>query len=809
MKQKVFTLLTLLLTVCSGAWAYEGASGDATFNTKINNSGRAIKVANGCYYYRPGSGYNFSEGNGVKTQSNASSAVFYLSGQTNVTIDVKHTESKNAHTVTASVYSLTESQYAAFYAITSETAVSFTLPPTPSTTFTVDVTATNTTFTGTKKLEGGYYAIVVVGEKGNTYFNGMHFTPAAPTITTQPVGASYVTGDPISPLTVAATASAGDLSYQWYSCDDAEKTNAAEIDGETNASYSPSAAGFYYVVVTDGNGSTTSNVVEITISAASAPSFTSVTPSATDIVRGTASTITAVVAGNPTPTIQWYKGATSTAAPATDEAIDGATDLTLNLANATVGTHYYYAVATNTTSQVNNVTSEVQTITINPKAPTIPASSKFETSKSVAIAKASGEDGAATIKYKEGDGEWQDYTTALNITSTKTITAKVVQSGLESVEVSATYTKFEGSELTAVSAATTWNFSNISANSSHAYYESNGIQLTGETFPTNTTTNFYVYEDFKGDFYTVNGGKTFDGTSIAFSEMQYPIRNNTYAQGNVLRIKTSVPGVIRVKFSNTGGSRPYRYLKVNETITEFRSATSSEVTSKGIYVPAGEVTLSGYIVNASDPQSRNGDVVGAAMLQFRQIEFEPLADADAVSVTDAGYATFVLSQDAYFGATDGVTAYAAKAAGTKITLTEVKAAPAGTPILLKAAEGNYTLKKATSIAPAAVSADINDLTAGPVTGDGASHYALGKEGGKVGFGLLADGVNLPATKAYIAASKFTSPAHFYSFDGETTGIVAVEAKKVENGVFYNLAGQQVAQPTKGLYIVNGRKVIVK
>ena len=50
---------------------------------------------------------------------------------------------------------------------------------------------------------------------------------------------------------------------------------------------------------------------------------------------------------------------------------------------------------------------------------------------------------------------------------------------------------------------------------------------------------------------------------------------------------------------------------------------------------------------------------------------------------------------------------------------------------------------------------------------------------------------------------------FYGFSDDVTAINKVEAKKVENGVFYNLAGQQVAQPTKGLYIVNGKKVIIK
>ena len=176
--KKILSIFALLLTIVTGAWAYEGASGDVSF-IKINSGGKANKMADGCYYYRPSSGYSWSDGKGVKTQSNASSAVFYLSGETNVTIDLGHYESKNAHTVTASVYSLTETQYAAFYDITSESTVSFTLPNTPTTTFTVEIAASTETFTGTKKLASGYYAIVVAGEKGNTYFSGMHFASAA------------------------------------------------------------------------------------------------------------------------------------------------------------------------------------------------------------------------------------------------------------------------------------------------------------------------------------------------------------------------------------------------------------------------------------------------------------------------------------------------------------------------------------------------------------------------------------------------------------------------------------------------------
>ena len=41
-----------------------------------------------------------------------------------------------------------------------------------------------------------------------------------------------------------------------------------------------------------------------------------------------------------------------------------------------------------------------------------------------------------------------------------------------------------------------------------------------------------------------------------------------------------------------------------------------------------------------------------------------------------------------------------------------------------------------------------------------------------------------------------------------TAINTVKAAN-EQGVVYNLQGQQVMQPTKGLYIINGKKVVIK
>lgn len=50
---------------------------------------------------------------------------------------------------------------------------------------------------------------------------------------------------------------------------------------------------------------------------------------------------------------------------------------------------------------------------------------------------------------------------------------------------------------------------------------------------------------------------------------------------------------------------------------------------------------------------------------------------------------------------------------------------------------------------------------------------------------------------------------YIGFNGEAEGIDEVESTMNIGGIFYNLAGQRVVQPTKGLYIVNGKKVLSK
>ena len=47
-------------------------------------------------------------------------------------------------------------------------------------------------------------------------------------------------------------------------------------------------------------------------------------------------------------------------------------------------------------------------------------------------------------------------------------------------------------------------------------------------------------------------------------------------------------------------------------------------------------------------------------------------------------------------------------------------------------------------------------------------------------------------------------------DGLETAISEINADvEKENGVIYNLAGQRVSKATRGIYVKNGKKVVVK
>lgn len=72
------------------------------------------------------------------------------------------------------------------------------------------------------------------------------------------------------------------------------------------------------------------------------------------------------------------------------------------------------------------------------------------------------------------------------------------------------------------------------------------------------------------------------------------------------------------------------------------------------------------------------------------------------------------------------------------------------------------------------------------------------------------GVTIGQYKGYITLTDIPSAArgaNFISFENETTGINSMDNGQLMMDNYYDLQGRRVVQPTKGLYIVNGKKVI--
>ena len=173
-------------------------------------------------------------------------------------------------------------------------------------------------------------------------------------------------------------------------------------------------------------------------------------------------------------------------------------------------------------------------------------------------------------------------------------------------------------------------------------------------------------------------------------------------------------------------------------------------------------------------------------------------------VTSLGYTTHVTGRAIDF--TDsGLDAYIATSVNTNdITFTRVTSVPAGTP--LKGSAGCYELEKS-GIETEDVSRNKLSASDGTVSG-GATIYILSKSGTDAVFAPTSASIKIPKGRAYLDT---TAGARLYmSFDNDLTGINDITTKPaIEDNVYYDMQGRRVAHPTKGLYIMNGKKVIIK
>lgn len=203
------------------------------------------------------------------------------------------------------------------------------------------------------------------------------------------------------------------------------------------------------------------------------------------------------------------------------------------------------------------------------------------------------------------------------------------------------------------------------------------------------------------------------------------------------------------------------------------------------------------------------------MLQSIKV-YAPAIDIN-VTIGEAGLATYTPSVALDFTNATNIAAYKASVSGDVVNLTRVNTVAAGEGVLIRSLNGGAASEDI-AVATEAVEKAADNMFIGTLTdiealaseADGFANYILND--GEMGLGFYqANDQKVAAGKAYLqvpAAS--ANRIMFFSLDGETTGISNVEAE-AEQGekVYYNLNGQRIDTPNKGLYIVNGKKVIIK
>lgn len=195
--------------------------------------------------------------------------------------------------------------------------------------------------------------------------------------------------------------------------------------------------------------------------------------------------------------------------------------------------------------------------------------------------------------------------------------------------------------------------------------------------------------------------------------------------------------------------------------------------------------------------------------------FEKVGEAtptETIHVTDAKYATYCSNNALDFDGT-GLTAYIAKmdeTDGTTVEFTPVTKVPAYEGVLLKAENAGDVTVNATSNA--------DDVTGNVFIGvteqkkideDGIFVLLNGNKG--VGFYKTTKAFTVGANTAYLPAlaGGAEGARSFIGFDNMVTAIEGIAAEKMPSGEVYNLQGQRMVAPQKGLYIVNGKKVVIK
>ena len=492
------------------------------------------------------------------------------------------------------------------------------------------------------------------------------------------------------------------------------------------------------------------------------------------------------------------------------------------------------------------------TYTVKATAPTFSvAAGSYDATQSVELSTTT--EGATIYYTTDGStptNESTEYTGAISVSATQTIKAIAIKTGLTNSDVaSATYTlkcatpifsvtpgiydATQSVELSSTAGATIYytiktdgttpanptssstEYTGAISVSSSAIIKAIAIK-DGMTNSDITTAAYRIVVPAELPFKWVGGVKD---DLIAKQGVETSGLGSDYADSNA---------PYRVKFDNTGD---YIQVRTNGSISKvyvdvkmLGGSNTSKIKVKGSangtdFIDVQELTISGASNAILRLETTNAF---SSTYNWVRLEFDKGSNVGVgpititpvvpVTITSAEYATYCNAANALDFSTTGITVYTATDETTYVKLHEITSGqvPANTPVVLYKAGADGTAINVPGIASADAVGD-NDLK---VVGTGGisgvdNMYVLAKKSDIVGFYLWDKTKTLNEGKIYLDASGAGSRT-FLGLGDETTGISNLTPALSEGeGAVYDLQGRKVAQPTKGLYIVNGRKVVLK
>ena len=330
--------------------------------------------------------------------------------------------------------------------------------------------------------------------------------------------------------------------------------------------------------------------------------------------------------------------------------------------------------------------------------------------------------------------------------------------------------------------------------------------FSGSVSPMEAGTTDVKYSAYKGTAYFVEAENAINKAKV---------ESANYSSGAAMRgFNTNmdlftVPetAVYRLSYAvcsnNTGAGRQFVVSAGDkEIVNKVVQWSVNDVIKKGTMTEAAMTFNEGTVIKAKGSDTN-------IILDY--ILLEKVTSED-VAVSAVKFATYVPTFNVVAPA--DVKVYTAKVneAKSAVVLTEVPANSViakGTPVLVGAEAGSYTFEASAGEATAVADNELKAATA-DTKGDGATIYALVEQDGKAVFAPLKEGVAVSVGHAYLELPA-ASATRFYSiqFGGETTGINEVNAAAKADGAYYTLQGVKTSKAAKGIYIHNGKKVVIK